>query len=54
MQGSQLAAQEASGLMAVAMLQQQSAMREMSVWESEVEDVMREMVRIVGEGGSDL
>jgi len=52
--GSQLAAQEASGVMAAAMLQQQSVMREMLVWESEVEEVIREMVRMVEEGESTL
>jgi len=40
--------------MVAAMLQQQIAMREMSVWESEVEDAMREMARMVEEGESDL
>jgi len=33
--------------MAAAMLRQQGAMREVSVWESEVEGVMREMSRLV-------
>jgi len=50
----QMAAQEASGVMATAMLQQQGAMREVSAWESEVESAMREMVKLVDEEGSDL
>ena len=50
----QLAAQEASGVMAAAMLRQQGEMREISVWESEVEDAMREMSRLVDEVKSDL
>jgi len=50
----QLAAQEASGVMAAAMLRQQGAMREVSVWKSEVEDTMREMSRLVEEEASDL
>jgi len=52
--GSQLAAQEASGVMAATMLQQQSAMQAVSVWELEMEDVMREMVREMEEGRSNL
>jgi len=39
--GAQMAAQEASGVMATAMLRQQGVMRRFSVWESEVEGVMR-------------
>ena len=50
----QMAAQEASGVMAVAMLRQQGEMREVSVWESEVENGMREMSRMVEEETSDL
>src|SRR5882724_3180393 len=50
----QMAAQEASGVMAVAMLQQQGAMREVSVWESEVEGAMREMSKLVDDAESDL
>jgi len=49
-----MATQEASGVMVVAILQQQGAMREVSTWESEVEGAMREMERIVEEGGSGL
>jgi len=49
-----MAAQEASGVMAVAMLQQQGAMREVSVGESEVEGMIREMLRLVDEAESDL
>jgi len=51
--GAQLAAQEASGVMAVVMLRQQGAMREVSVWESEAEGTMREMAKRVEEEGSD-
>ena len=43
LRASQLVAQEASGVMASAMLRQQGTMREVTVWESEVEAVMREM-----------
>src|SRR5882724_10552495 len=43
----QVIVQEASGVMAAAMLRQQGAMREVSVWESEVEGMMREMSRLV-------
>jgi len=52
--GSQLASQEASGVMVVAILQQQGEMQEVSAWELEVGDVMREMARVVQEGKSDL
>ena len=45
--GAQMAAQEASGVMAVVMLRQQGEMREVLVWESEVEGVMKEMSRLV-------
>ena len=49
--GVQMAAQEASGVMAATMLCQQGAMREVSAWESEMELAMREMARRVeGEG----
>jgi len=47
LRGAQMAAQEASGVMAVAMLRQQGEMREVSAWELEVEGVMREIVRRV-------
>ena len=50
----QMAAQEASGMMAAAMLRQQGVMREVSAWESEVEGVMREMARRVDGEESDL
>jgi len=50
----QMAAQEASGVMAVAMLRQQGVMREVSVWESEVEGTMREMLKLVDEEESNL
>ena len=49
-----MAAQEASGVMVAAMLQEQGAMREVLVWESEVESTMREMLRLVDEAESDL
>ena len=49
-----MAAQEVSGVMAAAILWQQGAMCKVSAWESEVEDVMREMARLVEEGESDL
>ena len=44
-----MAAQEVSGVMAAAMLQQQGEMREVSALESEVEGMMREMDRRVDE-----
>ena len=44
-----MAAQEAFGVMAAAMLHQQGVMREVSAWESEVEHAMREMARRVEE-----
>ena len=50
LRGAQMAAQEASVVMAAAMLRQQGAMREVLAWESEVEGAMREMARKV-EGG---
>ena len=53
LQVAQMAAQEALGVMATAMLQQQGEMREVSAWESEVEGTMREMARRVDEEGSD-
>jgi len=52
--GAQMAPQEASGVMAAAMLWQQGAVCEVSAWESEVEGAMREMARLVEEGKSDL
>ena len=39
----QLAAQEAPGIMAATMLRQQRVMREVSIWESEVEGAMRQI-----------
>jgi len=50
----QMATQQASGVMVVAMLCQQGAMREVLAWESEVECVMREMARRVEGEESDL
>ena len=41
----QMVAQEASGVMATAMLRQQGMMREVSAWETEVEGAMREMAK---------
>ena len=52
--GAQLTAQEAAGVMVAAMLRQQGAMREISVWESEAEDAMREMSRLVDGAGPDM
>jgi len=49
-----MATQEASGVMAAAMLRQQGAMREVLVWESEVEGTMREMSKLVDEVETDL
>jgi len=46
-----MAAQEASGVMVVAMLWQQGARREVLLWESEVEGTMREMAGRVDRGG---
>jgi len=54
LRGAQMATQEALGVMAVAMLQQKGDMREVSVWESEMEGVMREMARRVEWEESDL
>ena len=54
LQVSQLAAQGASRVMAVVMLQQQGTMWEVTVWESEVEAVMREMAWGVDGEESDL
>jgi len=49
-----MAAQEASGVMAVAMLRKQGEMREVLAWELEVEGAMREMERRVEGEESDL
>jgi len=49
-----MAAQEASGVMVAVMLRQQGVMREVSVWELEVEGAMREMARRVEGEESDL
>jgi len=54
LRGAQMATQEASGVMAAAMLQQQGEMQEVSAWELEVEGAMQEMVRRVGGEESDL
>ena len=54
LQASQLVAQEASGVMAASMLRQQGEMREVAVWEAEVEAMMREMGQMVDGEGSDL
>ena len=50
----QMVAQEALGVMAAAMIQQQGAMREVLAWEPEVEGTMREMARRVDGEESDL
>ena len=44
----------ASGVMAMVMLRQQGVMREVLVWEPEVEGVMREMAKLVEEEESNL
>ena len=44
-----MAAQEASGVMAAAMLWQRGVMREVLVWELEMEGMMREMSKLVDE-----
>jgi len=41
-------------VMAAAMLRQKGVMREVLVWESEVEGAMREMLKLVDEAESDL
>jgi len=46
---SQMAAQAASGVMAAAMLRQQSAMREVADWELAVMEMMRELSQVVAE-----
>ena len=40
--------------MVAAMLRKQGVMQDISVLESEVEAVIRDMVKLVGEGGPDL
>ena len=42
-----MAAEEEFGVMVAAMIQQEGAMQEVSVWESEVEGAMREMEKMV-------
>ena len=54
LRGAQMAAQEALGVMATAMLWQQGEMREVSAWELEVEGTMREMARRVEGEESDF
>ena len=54
LQGAQMAAQKALGVMATAMLWQQGAMREVSAWESQVEGARWEMARRVVGKESDL
>jgi len=44
-----MAAQAASGVMAAAMLRQQSAMREVADWELAVMEMMRELSQVVAE-----
>ena len=50
----QVAAQEVLEVIAAAMLQQQGVMWALSAWELEAGDLMREMLRAVEEGESDL
>jgi hypothetical protein len=45
----QMAAQEAAGVMAAAMLRQQAAMRDVSAWEMDAMEAMREMASMVAE-----
>jgi len=52
--GAQMATQEASGVMAAAMLCQQGAMWEVLAWELKMELAMREMARRVEGEGSGL
>src|SRR5882724_5937154 len=52
--GAQMVTQEASSVMAAAMLRQQGEMREVSVQESEVEGVIREMSRLVDGAEPDM
>ena len=47
---SQMAAQAVLGVMAAAMLRQQSAMREVADWELEVMEMMWELTQIVADG----
>ena len=47
---SQMAAQAALGVMAAAMLWQQSAMRDVADWELEVMEMMRELSQVVADG----
>jgi hypothetical protein len=45
----QMAAQEAAGVMAAAMLRQQAAMRDVSAWEMDAMEALREMASMVAE-----
>jgi len=54
LQGTQLAAQEASGIMAAAIIQQQGAMHVLAAWEFEAGDLMREMGRMIQEEEQEL
>ena len=54
LRGAQMAAQEASDVMAAAMLRQKGVVREVLVWESEVEGMMREMLKLVDDIESNL
>ena len=49
-----MVAQEVSGVMAVAMLQQQGEMQALVAWELEVGDLMREMARVVSKAEEGL
>ena len=46
---SQMAAQEAMGVMGAAMLKQQQSMREIMVWEMEMEDSLRRITLMIRE-----
>ena len=46
---SQMAAQEVLGVLVAAILQQQGSMREITVWEMEMEDALRRLTRLIEE-----
>src|SRR5882672_8415568 len=46
---SQMAAQEVMGVMGAAMLWQQGSMRDLTVWEMEMEDALRRISRMIQE-----
>ena len=51
---SQMAAQEAMGVMGAAMLKQQQSMREITVWEMEMEDSLRRVALRIREEEKEL